>query len=110
MSNPGAPKDPYITGDVSFAGRYQLLELLGQGRIVRVYKAFDILGDEPYSPVSNIYRAIKIRHSPEASKPQLAARFHRKDLTGMRVIHPSFVRCLDVGECQGRPFMVSEFV
>jgi serine/threonine protein kinase len=101
---------PLEVGDGDWiAERYQLKELLGQGRIGRVYRAIDTQKSADGAEEAALV-AIKIPHSPKASQPQFAARFHREYLAGLRNLHPSIVRCLDVGEFQGRPYMVSEFV
>ena len=82
--------------------RFQLLELLGEGRIGRVYKAKDQL------EVREV--AVKLPHTWHSRNPEFGARFRRELLTGMRLHHPSIVSSLDTGEHEGVPFLVTELI
>lgn len=82
--------------------RYELQELLGQGRIGRVYRARDRL------EVRQV--ALKIPHEWHSRNPEFKARFRRELLTGARLDHPAIVRSLDRGEQDGTPFLVMEII
>lgn len=88
-------------GDV-LASRYELLELLGEGRIGQVFRAAERGADQ--------HVAIKFPHAGHHRNPEFAARFRREHLTGMRLTHPAIVRSLDTGDHQGVPFLVMELV
>lgn len=82
--------------------RFELLELLGAGRIGKVYRAQDRL------EVREV--ALKIPHAWHSRNPEFAARFRRELLTGMRLSHPGIVRCLETGNLSGMPFLVMELI
>ncbi len=82
--------------------RFELIELLGEGRIGRVYRAKDQL------EVRQV--AVKVPHDWHSRNPEFGARFRRELLTGMRLNHPSVVCGLETGEHEGVPFLVSELI
>lgn len=84
------------------ASRYELLELLGEGRIGQVFRAVE------KSSTGQV--AIKIPHPWHHRNPEFSARFRREHLTGMRLTHPAIVRSLATGEHAGVPFLVMELV
>lgn len=84
------------------AGRYRLIEPLGEGRIGTVWLAHD--------RKAGVDVAIKIPHAWQGRNPEFVARFRRELLTGMRLHHPSIVRSLDTGQHDGMPFLVMELV
>jgi len=88
-------------GDL-LASRYELLELLGEGRIGQVFRAAE------KSTGSQV--AIKLPHAWHHRNPEFSARFRREHLTGMRLTHPAIVRSLATGEHKGIPFLVMELV
>ena len=87
-------------------GRYELLEELGRGAMGVVYKARD--------PQIDRLVAVKVL----APAPGLDAgeaqqhreRFQREARAAGRLAHPNIVTIHDVGEDQGRAFLVMEFV
>jgi eukaryotic-like serine/threonine-protein kinase len=87
-------------------GRYQLLTELGRGASGVVYKAHDPKLDRPV--------AIKILRpelvSLEESGVSLKQRFHQEAVAAGRLTHPAIVSVHDVGEAEGRPFMVMEYI
>lgn len=82
--------------------RFELLELLGEGRIGRVYRAKDQL------EVRQV--AVKLPHDWHSRNPEFGARFRRELLTGMRLNHPAIVCGIETGEHEGVPFLVSELI
>jgi len=87
-----------------FCGRYELLSELGRGTSGVVYKAHD--------PKLDRLVALKILRpelvSLEESGVGLRQRFHQKAVAAGRLTHPAIVAVHDVGEAEGRPFMVME--
>ena len=85
-------------------GRYQLLSELGRGTSGVVYKAHD--------PKLDRLVALKILRpelvSLEESGVSLKQRFHQEAVAAGRLTHPAIVAVHDVGEADGRPFMVME--
>lgn len=78
------------------------MELLGEGRIGRVYRARDLLESRDV--------ALKMPHDWHTRNPEFRARFRRELLTGMRLRHAGIVRSLETGEHDGTPFLVSELI
>jgi tRNA A-37 threonylcarbamoyl transferase component Bud32 len=83
--------------------RYANARLIGQGGTGRIYLAEDReLGRRV---------AIKVLDDRFASDEQLRERFKREALTAARLSgHPHVVTIFDVGEWQGRPFIVMEYL
>lgn len=87
-------------------GRYELLSELGRGTSGVVYKAHD--------PKLDRLVALKILRpelmSLEESGVSLKQRFHQEAVAAGRLTHPAIVAVHDVGEAEGRPFMVMEYI
>lgn len=86
-------------------GRYQILELLGQGGMAMVYKAYDTRLEREV--------AIKIIRS-EAFPPEelhdVLKRFEREAKALAQLSHPNIVKVMDFGEYEGSPFLVMEYL
>src|SRR5215510_5491299 len=89
-----------------YYGRYELLSELGRGTSGVVYKAFD--------PKLDRLVAMKILRpelvSLEESGVGFGQRFHQEAVAAGRLTHPAIVAVHDVGEAEGRPFMVMEYI
>jgi serine/threonine-protein kinase len=87
-------------------GRYELLSELGRGTSGVVYKAHD--------PKLDRLVAIKILRPELVSLDEagvgLKQRFHHEAVAAGRLTHPAIVAVHDVGESEGRPFMVMEYI
>ncbi|MBI4537182.1 MAG: protein kinase [candidate division NC10 bacterium] len=87
-------------------GRYEILGELGRGAMGRVYKARD--------PRIDRLVAVKLmapdEELPPAQVEEWRARFQREARAAGRLAHPHIVAIHDVGEEDGRPFLVMEFV
>jgi serine/threonine protein kinase len=83
-------------------GRYQLQEILGQGGMAIVYKAWD--------ERLRIERAIKILSPQVARRASLRKRFENEARTMARLAHPNIVSVTDVVEEGSHFFMVMELV
>src|SRR5438876_542159 len=87
-------------------GRYELLSELGRGTSGIVYKAHD--------PKLDRLVAMKILRpelvSLEESGVGLKQRFHQEAVAAGRLAHPAIIAVHDVGEGEGRPFIVMEYI
>lgn len=87
-------------------GRYEILSELGRGTSGVVYKARD--------PKLDRLVAMKILRpelaSLEDAGVELKQRFHQEAVAAGRLTHPAIVAVHDVGEAEGRPFMVMEYI
>ncbi|WP_335981180.1 SAV_2336 N-terminal domain-related protein [Streptomyces sp. CA2R106] len=87
-------------------GRYRLDALLGQGAIGHVYAATDrILGGAVAVKVLAGYDAWAGGRGAEHKR-----RFREEALKAVSLRHPNIARLRDLGEHEGRPFLVSEML
>ena len=85
------------------AGRYQVRQKLGEGGMGCVYKAWDTkLGADVV--VKAPRRAILAAH------PGFAQRFSREIRSLVRLSHPHIVKISDIGEHEGLPFAVMQYL
>jgi serine/threonine protein kinase len=85
-------------------GRYRILEHLGSGGMGTVYKAFD--------PHLDRVVALKLPHfyGTGAEVTKRVQRFQREAQAAAKIWHPSVCPIYDVGEEDGRPFVVMAWV
>jgi serine/threonine-protein kinase len=83
-------------------GRYELEELVGEGGMSTVYRAYDTVLERRV--------AIKILHEHFSGDPEYVERFRREARAIARLAHPNVVTVIDRGEWQGRQFIVFEHV
>src|SRR5580700_5669969 len=88
-------------GDV-LGGRYEILQLLGEGGMGAVYKATD---RELNRPV-----ALKLIRPQLAANPSILARFKQELLLAHQVTHRNVIRIYDLGDADGVKFISMEFV
>ncbi len=88
-------------GDV-LAGRYEILQLLGEGGMGAVYKAMDRELDRPV--------ALKLIRPQLAANPSILARFKQELLLAHQVTHKNVIRIYDLGDADGVKFITMEFV
>jgi eukaryotic-like serine/threonine-protein kinase len=84
------------------SGRYEILELLGEGGMGAVYKAADREFDRVV--------ALKVIRPELASNPEILARFKQELLLSHQVTHRNVIRIYDLGEAQGVKFITMEFI
>jgi eukaryotic-like serine/threonine-protein kinase len=82
-------------------GKYEVVELIGRGGMGMILKARD--------PVLDRLVALKVISSVEIT-PELRARFYREAQACARLSHPSIVTIYDMGEDDGRLFIVLELL
>lgn len=83
-------------------GRYQILDLLGQGGMGAVYKAADREVERTV--------ALKVIRPEMASNPEILARFKQELLLSSQVTDRHVIRIYDLGEAQGVRFITMEFL
>jgi len=88
-------------GDV-LGGRYEILQLLGEGGMGAVYKALDREVDRTV--------ALKVIRPELASNPTILARFKQELLTAHQVTHKNVIRIYDIAEADGVKFITMEYV
>jgi serine/threonine protein kinase/tetratricopeptide (TPR) repeat protein len=88
-------------GDV-IGGRYEILDLLGEGGMGAVYKASD--------RELNRFVALKLIRSDLASNPAILARFKQELLTAHKVTHKNVIRIYDLAEADDVRFITMEYV
>ena len=83
-------------------GRYELLEQIGAGGMGEVFRARD----------HDLHRDVAIKFLPErfASDPDRLARFTQEARTASALNHPNIVTIHEVGERDGRPYLVMEYL
>jgi tetratricopeptide (TPR) repeat protein len=89
------------TGDV-LGGRFEILDVLGEGGMGTVYKALDREVDHPV--------ALKLIRPEMAVHPAILARFKQELLTARQVTHKNVIRIHDLSEVDGVKFITMEFV
>jgi len=88
-------------GDV-LAGRYEILQLLGEGGMGAVYKAKDRELDR--------FVALKLIRPELSSNSAIIARFKQELLLSHQVTHRNVIRIYDLGESDGVKFITMEFI
>jgi serine/threonine protein kinase len=98
VSTAPPPRHPSSIGH----GRYQLLQVLGEGGMATVWRARDTaIGEEI---------AIKILHPEVAQRKSYRSRFLAEARTMSRIDHPNVLKVFDVGEEEGRYWFTMEVV
>lgn len=83
-------------------GRYELLEHIDSGGMGEVYRARD----------HDLHRDVAVKFLPErfASDARRLARFAQEARTASSLNHPNIVTIHEIGERDGRPYIVMEYV
>ncbi len=105
------PPSPSISGLAAFqslqvgslfAGRYEILGVLGQGGMGAVYKARDRELDRLI--------ALKVIRPELATDPAILQRFKQELILARNITHKNVVRIFDLGESEGIRFITMEYV
>lgn len=83
-------------------GRYQVIRLIGEGGMANVYLAHDTILDRKV--------AVKILRGDLAEDEKFIRRFQREAISASSLSHPNIVEIYDVGEDEGKHFIVMEYV
>src|SRR5437867_8472568 len=96
------PLPPLERGTLLASGRYEILEILGQGAMGAVYKAKDRELDR--------FVAIKVIQPELMNTPAILKRFKQELILARQVTHRNVVRIFDIGETDGMKFITMEYV
>ncbi len=91
-----------VTGPVTLAGRYEVLQLLGEGGMGAVYKARDRELDRSV--------ALKVIRPELASDPEILQRFKQELILARKITHKNVIRIYDFGESEGTKFISMEYI
>jgi WD40 repeat protein/tRNA A-37 threonylcarbamoyl transferase component Bud32 len=91
-----------LPSDGQKIGKFELLHVVGQGAFGTVYKAHD--------PELDRIVAIKVPRAGNLTGPQELDRFLREARSVAQLRHPCIVPVHEVGQVDGIPYLVSEFV
>ncbi len=91
-----------LTRGTLFAGRYEVIEELGQGGMGRVYRVFDSRIKEEV--------ALKFLRPEVAASPRTLERFRNEIRLARKIVHKNVCRMFDMGEERGTPFITMEYV
>jgi serine/threonine protein kinase len=83
-------------------GRYRIVDHIGKGAMGIVYSAVDDLMDRQV--------AVKVMMTDLEGEPETRARFYREAQVAARWMHPNIITIFDVGEAEGRAFIVMELL
>jgi serine/threonine protein kinase len=87
---------------ISAIGKYEIIELIGEGAMGVVYKARDSVLDRTV--------AIKVMNDSIAGQANLRQRFLREAQSAGALQHPNVVTIHDLGEMDGHLFIAMEFI
>ncbi|MFV0250102.1 MAG: Stk1 family PASTA domain-containing Ser/Thr kinase [Bacilli bacterium] len=82
--------------------RYEIIRSIGEGGMANVYLAQDTILDRKV--------AVKILRGDLANDEKFVRRFQREAISASSLVHPNIVEMYDVGEDDGKYFIVMEYV
>ena len=82
--------------------RYEIIKSIGEGGMANVYLAHDIILDRDV--------AVKVLRGDLAGDEKFVRRFQREALSASNLNHPNIVEVYDVGEEDGKYYIVMEYV
>ncbi|MDP5054929.1 MAG: protein kinase, partial [Congregibacter sp.] len=83
-------------------GRYDIAELIGEGGMAHVYKAFD--------PDINRSVALKILKEEHCEKAEYKNRFLKEGRAAGALTHPNIVTIYEIGEREGQQYFAMEWI
>src|SRR6476659_10022509 len=93
---------PTTEGKIADIGKYQIIELVGEGAMGVVYRAKDSVLDRTV--------AIKVMNESIARQDDLRRRFLHEAQAAASLQHPNVVTIFDLGDVDGHLFIAMEFV
>jgi len=107
QSTPGSGSYPrsstgQLLENAVFAGRYQIMDILGEGGMGVVYKARDLELDKLI--------ALKTIRSERETDPEIVQRFKRELLLAREITHKNVVRIHDFGEADDIKYFTMAFI
>lgn len=91
-----------ITRGQKINDRYQIIRTIGEGGMANVYLAHDLILDRDV--------AVKVLRGDLANDEKFVRRFQREAIAASSLTHTNIVGMYDVGEDDGRYFIVMEYV
>lgn len=91
-----------ITKGYKVNGRYEIIKSIGEGGMANVYLAKDTILEREV--------AVKILRGDLAFDEKFVRRFQREALSASSLSHPNIVEMYDVGEDDGKYYIVMEFI
>ncbi len=91
-----------MTAGYKKLGKYDVLDVIGRGGMSVIYKAVD--------PGIGRVVAIKMMTGAFLENPELLQRFYREARSAGKLQHPNIVTIYDLGEQDGNPYLVMEFL
>lgn len=82
--------------------RYQIIKSIGEGGMANVYLAYDTILDR------NV--AVKVLRGDLSTDEKFVRRFQREALSASSLSHPNIVEVYDVGEDEGKYYIVMEYI
>ena len=91
--------DDSLIGSTIDGGRYEVIDLLGEGGMGRVYRARQISMDREV--------ALKILKATSGAEPTLLARFQQEARSVSRLRHPNTITVYDFGKTEGGQLFIA---
>jgi serine/threonine protein kinase len=91
-----------MIGKTIAGGKYEIIELLGEGGMGAVYKARQVAMDRMV--------ALKLIRPEVVTSRSAVARFHKEMLVTAKVEHPNTIRVYDFGETDGQLYLTMEYL
>ncbi|MCA9047553.1 MAG: serine/threonine protein kinase, partial [Planctomycetaceae bacterium] len=101
MPASGIEQDRLI-GTALSGGRYRIQSHLGSGSMAFVYKAYDARLETEV--------VVKVPTPEKLADDEFRIRFRTESQLLVRLSHPHVVKILDVGDCDGVPFVVMQYL
>ena len=98
-SSPGSTTGERTLGGV-FAGRYEILGILGEGGMGRVYKVRD----------RELDKIVALKTLRTEGDPDAVLRLKQELVLSRRITHKHVVRIHDLGEAEGVKFFTMEYI
>lgn len=98
----GTASSPTLRPHKVLGGRYEILEMLGEGGMGAVYKARD-------NEVDRLV-GLKVIRPELAGHPEILRRFKQELILARQITHKNVIRIYDLGESEGLKFITMEYV